>query len=145
MIRSFYKYARNRYLGSILIILYARNRYKWFFIWASISIKGHNIVMLIKIQKSEKYESQSLFFQLKQQTLWLVFLLIIAILTNSNKLYYSFFLFSESFTWLFNCSLWVWYPSLGTKYYFWQHDALVIKKSSPRVLLFSADPTKIDD
>jgi len=30
MIRSFYKYARNRYLGDFLIILYARNRYKLF-------------------------------------------------------------------------------------------------------------------
>jgi len=35
----------------------------------SISIKGHNIVMLIKIQKSEKDETQSLLFQLKQPTL----------------------------------------------------------------------------
>jgi len=34
---------------------------------ASISIKGHNVTMLIKIQKSEKDETQSLFFQLKQQ------------------------------------------------------------------------------
>jgi len=40
-----------------------------FFIRASISIKGHNIVMLIKILKSEKDETQSLFFHLKQQTL----------------------------------------------------------------------------
>jgi len=39
------------------------------FIQASISIKGHNIVMLIKIQKTGKDETQSLFFQLKQQTL----------------------------------------------------------------------------
>jgi len=38
------------------------------FIRTSISIKGYNIVMLIKIQKSEKDEPQSLFFQLKQQT-----------------------------------------------------------------------------
>jgi len=27
---SFYKYASNRYLGDILIILYARNQYKLF-------------------------------------------------------------------------------------------------------------------
>ena len=31
------------------------------FMRTSISIKGHNIVMLIKIQKSEKEEPQSLF------------------------------------------------------------------------------------
>jgi len=37
------------------------------FIRESISIKEHNIVMLIKIQKSEKDETESLFFQLKQQ------------------------------------------------------------------------------
>ena len=61
------------------------------FIWASISIKGDNIVMLIKIRKSEKDEPQSLFSYLKKQTLWLVFLLIIAILTNSNKLYHFVF------------------------------------------------------
>jgi len=37
--------------------------------YMSINInQGHNIVMLIKIQKSEKDETQSLFFQLKQQT-----------------------------------------------------------------------------
>jgi len=68
------------------------------FIQASISIKGHNIVMLIKIQKSEKDEIQSLFFQLKQQTLCLVFLLINAIPTNSNKLLLFYFIFSEYFT-----------------------------------------------
>jgi len=39
------------------------------FILASTSIKGHNIVMLIKILKSEKDETQSLIFHLKQQTL----------------------------------------------------------------------------
>jgi len=39
------------------------------FIRTSVSIKGHNIVMLIKIQKSEKDEPQFLFFQLKQQSL----------------------------------------------------------------------------
>jgi len=61
------------------------------FYTTSIPINRHNIIMLIKIQKSEKYEPQSLLFQLKQQTLWLVFLLIIAILINSNKLYYSAF------------------------------------------------------
>jgi len=61
------------------------------FIRGSISIKEHNFIMLIKIQKSEKDEPQSLFFQLKKQTLWLVFILIIAILTNSNKLYYFVF------------------------------------------------------
>jgi len=33
------------------------------FYTVSISIKGHNIVMLIKIQKCEKDETQSLFFQ----------------------------------------------------------------------------------
>ena len=38
-------------------------------LWASKSIKGHNIVMLIKIQKSEKDEPQSIFSQLKQQTI----------------------------------------------------------------------------
>ena len=38
-------------------------------IWASISIKGDNIVMLIKIRKSEKDEPQSLFSYLKKQTL----------------------------------------------------------------------------
>ena len=58
------------------------------FIRASISVKEHNIVMIIKIQKSEKDEPQSLFFQLKQQTLWLVFSLIIDIITNPNKLYH---------------------------------------------------------
>jgi len=46
------------------------------FIRTSISIKGHNIVTLIKIEKSEKDEPQSLFVQLKQQTFLLVFLLI---------------------------------------------------------------------
>jgi len=56
------------------------------FIRETISIKGHNIVMLIKIQKNEKDETQFLFFQLKQQILLLVFLLIIAIITNLNKL-----------------------------------------------------------
>jgi len=59
--------------------------------YTGINIKWHNIVMLIKIQKSEKDKSQSLFFQLKQETFWLVFLLIIAILTNFNKLYYFVF------------------------------------------------------
>ena len=39
------------------------------FIRASISIKGYNIVMLLKIRKTEKDEPQSLFSQLKQQTL----------------------------------------------------------------------------
>jgi len=37
------------------------------FIRASILIKGHNLSRLIKIQKSEKDETQFLFFQLKQQ------------------------------------------------------------------------------
>jgi len=59
------------------------------FIRASISIKGHNITMLIKIQKSEKDETQSLFFKLKQPILWLVFLLIIAITTTFTHFYYS--------------------------------------------------------
>ena len=68
------------------------------FIRTSISIKGHNIVMLIKIQKSEKDEPQSLFFQLKQQTLLLVFLLIIDIITNLNKLLLFCFIFSKFFT-----------------------------------------------
>jgi len=55
------------------------------------------------------------------------------------------FLFSESFTWLFNCSLWVWYPSLETNYYFWQ-CAFAVEKSSifhnyclPELLLASSD------
>jgi len=39
------------------------------FYTTSIPINRHNIIMLIKIQKSEKYEPQSLLFQLKQQTL----------------------------------------------------------------------------
>ena len=96
--------------------------------YMSINInQGHNIVMLIKIQKSEKDETQSLFFQLKQQTFWLVFLLIIIVITNSNKLLLFCFIFSEYFTWLFNCSLWVRYSSLGTHYYFWQRGALAIK------------------
>ena len=43
------------------------------FIRASISIKGHNVNMLIKIHKSEKDETQSLFYQLKQQILCLIF------------------------------------------------------------------------
>jgi len=30
MLSCFYKYARNQYLGNTLIILYARNQYKWF-------------------------------------------------------------------------------------------------------------------
>jgi len=55
------------------------------------SIPGDNIVMLIKIRKSEKDERQSLFSYLKKQTFWLVFLFIIAILTNSNKLYHFVF------------------------------------------------------
>jgi len=45
------------------------------FIWTSISIKGHNIVMLIKIQKSDKDESQYLFFQLKQENYLTCFLI----------------------------------------------------------------------
>jgi len=57
------------------------------FILTSLSIKGHNIVMLIKIQKSELDETQSLYFPIEATTLWLVFLLIIAII-NLNKLYY---------------------------------------------------------
>ena len=52
--------------------------------------------MLIKIQKSLKDETESLFFQLKQQTLWLVFLLIIVIITILNKLLLFYFIFSES-------------------------------------------------
>jgi len=39
------------------------------FIWASLSIKEHNIVIIIKIQKSERDEAQTLFLQLKQETL----------------------------------------------------------------------------
>ena len=35
------------------------------FIQTSISIKQHNVTMLIKIHKSEKDETQSLFFQLE--------------------------------------------------------------------------------
>jgi len=58
-----------------------------------------------------------------EATLWLVFLLIIVIITNLNKL----LLFCESFTWLFNCSLWVQYPSLRTHYYFWQRGTLAVK------------------
>jgi len=64
------------------------------FIQALISIRGHNIVILIKIQKSEKDETQSLFFQLKQQTLLFVFLLIIAIITTFNILLLFCFIFS---------------------------------------------------
>ena len=30
-------------------------------------------------------------------------------------------------TWIFNNSLWVWYPSLGTHYYFWQSGALAVE------------------
>jgi len=54
--------------------------------------------MVIKIQKSEKDEIQSLFFQLKQQTLLLVFLLIIAIIATFNKLLLFCFIFSKYFT-----------------------------------------------
>ena len=46
-----------------------------------------------------------------------------------------YFLFSESFTWIFNYSLWVWYLSLGTNYYF-QQRCTCRKKSS-------ANPTHI--
>ena len=60
-----------------------------------------------KIQKSEKDETQSLFFELKQQAFWLVFLLIIATVITLNKILLFYFIFSESFTWLFNYSLWV--------------------------------------
>ena len=84
---------------------------------ASISIKGHNIVMLIKIQKIEKDELQSIFFQFEQQTLWL----FLFNHCNHNKFQQTLlfcFLFSESFTKLFKCSLWVRYPSLVTNYYF---------------------------
>jgi len=63
-------------------------------------------------------------------------LLIIAITTNSNKVLLFCFIFSEYFTWLFNCSLWVRYPSLGTHYYFWQRSALkVISNEQCGVLL----------
>jgi len=86
--------------------------------------------MLIKIQKSKKDEPQSQFFQLKQQTLWRVFFLIIAIITNSQQILLFYFLFSESFTWLLNCFFWVRYPSLGTNYYFWKHGSLVVNQSS---------------
>jgi len=36
-------------------------------------------------------------------------------------------IFSEYFTWLFNGSLWVRYPSLRTHYYFWKRGALAVK------------------
>jgi len=52
---------------------------------------------------------------------------------NYNKLQQTLlfcFLFSEFVTWLFNCSLWIQYPSLGTNYYFWQHSALAVEKLS---------------
>ena len=39
------------------------------FILTSLSIKGHNIVMLIKIQKSELDETQSLYFPIEATTL----------------------------------------------------------------------------
>ena len=88
--KKFYKYANNRYLRDILITFYARNQYK-LFLYMHQYQSNDTIFMLIKIQKSEKDEPQSLFSKLKQQTLWLVFLLIIVILTNSNKLYHFVF------------------------------------------------------
>ena len=42
------------------------------FTWASISIKGYNIAMLFKIQKSKKDEPQSQFSQLNQQVFTLL-------------------------------------------------------------------------
>ena len=62
------------------------------FVRASISIKGYNIVKLMKIQKSEEDEPQSLFSQLKQQTLLFVFLLMITILTNLNNFIIVFYI-----------------------------------------------------
>ena len=59
--------------------------------------------------------------------LCLVFLLIMAITKNSKDFLLFCFIFSEYFTWLFNCSLWVRYLFLRTHYYFWHCGALVVK------------------
>jgi len=97
------------------------------FIRASILITEHNIIMTNQNTKEwERWNSIPIFL-IEATTLCLVFLLIIAITTNFNKLLLLFFIFCEYFTWLFNCSLWVRYPSLGTHYYFWQHGAFAVK------------------
>jgi len=59
------------------------------FIRASISIKEFNIDMLIKIHKSEKDETESLFFQLEATNSLSVFLLI-NVNTINSKLFLLF-------------------------------------------------------
>ena len=64
------------------------------FIRASISIKGYTqYYHANQNTKSEKDETRSLFFQLKQQTLWLVFLLIFVIITTLKQTFIIVFLY----------------------------------------------------
>jgi len=97
------------------------------FIRASISITWHDVIMTN--QNTKEWERWNLIpiCPIEATTICLVFLLIIANTTKSNKILLFCFIFSEYFTWLFNCYLWVRYPSLGTHYYFWQRGVLAVK------------------
>jgi len=109
MIRIFYKYARNRYLGINQRTQYchANQNTKEWERWTPIHIfpiETTNSLTCVLINHCHHNKSQ-------QTLLFFVYLV--------NLLH-----------WLFNYSLWIRYSSLGTNYYFWQHGALVIEKPS---------------
>ena len=61
------------------------------FIWTSISIKGHNIVILIKIQKEWEKWTPIPIFPIEATKFLICFLINHCNHNNSNKLYYSIF------------------------------------------------------
>jgi len=74
MIRSFYKYVRNRYLGDSFHNFVCEESIWMIFICVSTSIKTGYYNFVVKIQTSENDEPQSQFFQLNHTNLLLCFI-----------------------------------------------------------------------
>ena len=117
MIRSFYKYARNWYLWDSFINFVCEESTCTVFICAWISIKFEYYNLLKKYRRVRRMNHNSNFPN------WLIPIFYFA-LFNFLQIYYTnnlfqqnftyCLIFSEYYTWEFNCSLWVRYPFLGT-------------------------------
>jgi len=97
--------------------------------------------MLIKTQKRVRKMKPNPYFSNWNNNYVTCFLVNSCHHNNSHKLLLFNFIFGESFIWIFNCSLWVRYPSLGTHYYLWHYVALVVKNHRLRSTIWKDNET----
>jgi len=128
MIRSFYKYARNQYLGDSLNNFVCTESIWIIFIYALIPIKTKYYSLLKNTKEWEGWTPIPIFSIDSYKYFTLLYLISckFIIQTTFHQTFTNYLIFSEYYTWEFNYSLWVQYPSLETNYYLW-YGTLAVK------------------